>query len=309
VLVSFIFALFMSNQRHYAAGISAFVIWGFFSIPLRALHEYSAGEILYFRILFSLFVLIAVIGVFRRESVSETWALFKTLTIRQKKVVVSLTLLGAILLTVNWLTFIYIVNHINIKTASFAYLVCPVITAVLGFVLLKEKLSKAQWLAVSLCAISCVLIGINSTLELGYSILTALTYALYLISQRKNQGFDRMIVLGVQVLFSLILLSFLFSTLVDKVPVGGQFYLNIALIAIVFTVLPLFLNLYALNKINSATIGILMYINPIFNFTIAFLVFHETITLIQFVGYAMILIALFIFNYGYFHRLQVQTNK
>jgi chloramphenicol-sensitive protein RarD len=309
VLVSFIFALFMSNQRHYAAGISAFVIWGFFSIPLRALHEYSAGEILYFRILFSLFVLIAVIGVFRRESVSETWALFKTLTIRQKKVVVSLTLLGAILLTVNWLTFIYIVNHINIKTASFAYLVCPVITAVLGFVLLKEKLSKAQWLAVSLCAISCVLIGINSTLELGYSILTALTYALYLISQRKNQGFDRMIVLGVQVLFSLILLSFLFSTLVDKVPVGGQFYLNIALIAIVFTVLPLFLNLYALNKINSATIGILMYINPIFNFTIAFLVFHETITVIQFVGYAMILIALFIFNYGYFHRLQVQTNK
>jgi chloramphenicol-sensitive protein RarD len=309
VLVSFIFALFMSNQRHYAAGISAFVIWGFFSIPLRALHEYSAGEILFFRILFSLFVLIAVIGVFRRESVSETWALFKTLTIRQKKVVVSLTLLGAILLTVNWLTFIYIVNHINIKTASFAYLVCPVITAVLGFVLLKEKLSKAQWLAVSLCAISCVLIGINSTLELGYSILTALTYALYLISQRKNQGFDRMIVLGVQVLFSLILLSFLFSTLVDKVPVGGQFYLNIALIAIVFTVLPLFLNLYALNKINSATIGILMYINPIFNFTIAFLVFHETITVIQFVGYAMILIALFIFNYGYFHRLQVQTNK
>jgi chloramphenicol-sensitive protein RarD len=299
----------MSNQKHYVAGISAFVIWGFFSIPLRALHEYAAGEILYFRILFSLFVLIAVISGFRRKSISETWRVFQTLTLRQKQLMVSLTLLGGILLTVNWLTFIYIVNHINIKTASFAYLVCPVITAVLGFVLLKEKLTRAQWVAVSLCAVSCVMIGINSALELGYSILTALTYALYLISQRKNQGFDRMIVLGIQVLFSLILLSALFSTLVDEVPVDGQFYWIIGVIAVVFTVLPLFLNLYALNKINSATIGILMYINPIFNFSIAFLVFHETITFIQFVGYAIILIALFIFNYSYFQRLQLQANK
>jgi chloramphenicol-sensitive protein RarD len=69
-------------------------------------------------------------------------------------------------------------------------------------------------------------------------------------------------------------------------------------------VLPLFLNLYALNKINSATIGILMYINPLFNFTIALVVFHESIAAIQLVGYAVILIALVLFNYSYIRRFQ-----
>src|SRR5688572_25666438 len=240
----------MNSQKHYAAAVSAFVIWGFFSIPLRYLQPYSAGEILYYRILFSLAILAVVIVLFRRKSFKDDLLKLQSISLRARLTVLALTLAGGLLLTVNWLTFIYIVNNINIKTASFSYLICPVITAVLGFVLIHERLNRVQWIAVGLCAVSCVLIGINSALELGYSFLTALTYALYLISQRKNQGFDRMVVLAVQVCFSLLLLTVLFSTLVDTVPVSGQFYWLITLIAVVFTVLPLFLNLYALNKIN-----------------------------------------------------------
>jgi chloramphenicol-sensitive protein RarD len=296
----------MNNQKHYAAAISAFVIWGFFSIPLRYLQQYSAGEILYFRILFSLAILIFVIALFRRNSLRNDIITFQSISLRQKVSVVALTLVGGILLTVNWLTFIYIVNNINIKTASFSYLICPVITAVLGYVMISEKMTRLQWIAVFLCAISCVLIGINSALELGYSFLTALTYALYLISQRKNQGFDRMVILGIQVAFSLSILTAASEFLVKEIPTENSFYWTILVIAAVFTVLPLFLNLFALNKINSATIGILMYINPIFNFTIAFLVFSETISLIQFVGYLIILAALIIFNYPYIRQLSWQ---
>ncbi len=295
----------MNNQRHYTAAISAFVIWGFFSIPLRALREYSAGEILYFRIVFSLLVLLAVIAIFRKSSLKLNLDSFRALTPKKRVSVLVLTLAGGALLTVNWLTFIYIVNNINIKTASFSYLICPVITAVLGFVLIKERLSRMQWIAVLLCTISCILIGLNSALELGYSFLTALTYALYLISQRKNQGFDRMIVLCIQVGFSLILLSIIFPLLVDNVPVSGRFYGFILLIAVMFTVVPLFLNLYALNRINSATIGILMYINPIFNFTVAFVIFKENITALQLLGYVIILVALVLFNLPYLKRLQI----
>ena len=217
-----------------------------------------------------------------------------------------LTLAGGALLCVNWLTFIYIVNAINIKTASFSYLICPVFTAVLAYFLIHERLSTLQWISVGLCAASCVLIGLNSAVELGYSFLTAFTYALYLVSQRKNQGFDRIIALCVQVMFSFILLNFVYGYLIEEIPRSGQFYGIITIIAIFFTVLPLFLNLYALNKINSATIGILMYINPIINFTIAFLVFHERITVLQGVGYLIIIIALILFNYHQVKRLQVQ---
>lgn len=299
----------MNSQKHYTAAISAFVIWGFLSIPLRSLTAFSAGEILYFRIAFSLVVLIFIIALFRKESLRNDLRLLLSLAPARRWGIISLTLIGGALLTVNWLTFIYIVNHINVKTASFSYLICPVITAVLGYLMLAERMTRVQWIAVLLCALSCVLIGLNSTLELGYSFLTAFTYALYLISQRKNRGFDRMVVLCVQVIFSLLIMTLIYPWLVDKLPTTLVFYELTFLIAVVFTVLPLFLNLYALNRINSATIGILMYINPIFNFTIAFVVFKENITFIQLLGYLIILGALVLFNIPYLRKLELLKSR
>ena len=294
----------MTNKKHYAAAISAFIVWGFFSIPLRALSDYSAGQILFFRIVFSLAVLVVVVLGFRRSSLQKDRDTLKTLSSNERTKVIALTLAGGLLLTVNWLTFIYIVNNINIKTASFSYLICPVITAVLGYVLIKERLTQIQWLAVFLCAVSCVIMGMNSRLELGYSILTAVTYALYLISQRINQGFDRLVVLGIQIAFSFIILSMVSNLLVPSVPHELSFYGIILVIAVFFTVLPLFLNLFALNRINSATIGILMYLNPLFNFTVAFVVFKEQISNLQLVGYGVILGALILFNLQNFRKLQ-----
>jgi chloramphenicol-sensitive protein RarD len=293
------------TRKHYAAAVIAFIIWGFFSIPLRALKAYSSGDILYFRILFSALVLLIIIFGFRRKAIQRDVATLNAMSKAGRRKVILLTLAGGLLLTVNWLTFIYIVNNINIKTASFSYLICPVMTAVLGYVLIKEKLTVLQWIAVALCTLSCVLMGLHSTLELGYSFLTALTYALYLISQRKNQGFDRMVVLGIQVLFSFLILSTVATYLVDVIPTAVDFYVIIVTIAIAFTVLPLFLNLFALNRINSATIGILMYINPLLNFTLAFIVFHESITLLQVAGYSIILLALVVFNVENFKKMQM----
>jgi chloramphenicol-sensitive protein RarD len=294
----------MNNRKHYAAAIAAFLIWGFFSIPLRALIEYSAGEILYFRILFSLLVLIIIIAGFKRKVVKTEWQIFRSLPSSQRNTVTMLTLAGGALLTINWLIFIYIVNNINIKTASFSYLICPVITAILGYVLIKEKMTVLQWIAVGLCSVSCLLVGMSSAAELGYSFFTAFTYALYLITQRKNQGFDRIVMLGIQTAFSFIILSVAVGYLVDEVPVEPKFYMIILIIAVAFTVLPLFLNLFALNRIKSATIGILMYLNPMVNFSVAFFLFNEHVDNLQITGYFIIAIALVIFNYQYFKKIK-----
>jgi len=294
----------MNNKKHYAAAIAAFVGWGFFSIPLRALQRYPAGEILYFRILFSALIMLVIVFAFKRADWRNDWSALKALSKPERNNVILLTLAGGALLSVNWLLFIYTVNNINIRTASFAYLICPVLTAILAYFLLGEQLALFQWIAVGICTLSCVLIGFQSAPELGYSLFTALSYALYLVSQRKTQGFDRMISLGIQVIFSLMILTVFFGQLVDEVPVAGKFYGIIIMIAGLFTVLPLFLNLYALNKINSGTIGILMYLNPLFNFSVAFLVFHETLNLAQLVGYTAIVIALIVFNYKNFGKMR-----
>jgi chloramphenicol-sensitive protein RarD len=111
----------MNNKKHYLAAITAFFIWGFFPLPLKALSAYSSGQILYFRILFSLVTLAFVIFGFKRADVVTEWLKFKALTPTNRRATVVLTLGGAILLTINWLTFIYVVNHVNVKSASFAY--------------------------------------------------------------------------------------------------------------------------------------------------------------------------------------------
>jgi chloramphenicol-sensitive protein RarD len=299
----------MDNRKHYLAAISAFVIWGFFSIPLRAVDDYPVGEILFFRIMLSALVLIAIVLVGKKKEFRKNLDFLRTFPLPQRNRVIVLTLSGGVLLIVNWLLFIFVVNSINIKTASFSYMICPVITAVLGFLILQERLSILQWSAVGMCAISCLLIGINSTAELFYSFLTAFVYALYLVSQRKNQGFDRIIILAIQVTFAVFILLFFYSSLISEVPATGKFYGTMFLIATVFTVLPLFLNLYALNRINAATIGILLYLNPIFNFTVALLIFNEVVNLIQIVGYFIIVIALVVFNYPTFRKYQLSIEK
>jgi chloramphenicol-sensitive protein RarD len=294
----------VNNARHYLTAIAAFVIWGFFSLPLRAISDYSVGAILYFRILFSCLVLVVIVFGFKRVDIRKDLVVFRSLSRSDRNSAILLTIAGGALLIINWLSFIYIVNNVNVKTASFAYMICPVITALLGYLMLNEKLTNIQWTAVALCAISCVFMGISSGLELGYSFLTAFTYAVYLVSQRRNQGFDRMIILGIQVLFSFMVLSLFYNTLIEEIPAGTRFYGFTFMIAVVFTVLPLFLNLFALNRINSATIGILLYLNPIFNFSIAFIVFKESVNMIQIIGYSIIVVAIILFNYPTFKRVR-----
>jgi len=299
----------MNNKNQYLAAVSAFLIWGFLPWLLKSLAGYTANEILYFRIFFSSIVLVLIVGVIRNSKLRKDIATFRSYPSSDKTRVVALWLSGGLLLTINWLVFIYCVNNVNIRTASFSYLICPVLTAVLGYVVLKEKMSPMQWTAVLLCAISCILMGLNSVNELGYSIVIGSTYAFYLILQRLYKEFDRITVLSVQILFSFLLLNIFFGSLTSSLPTDTSFYVITAIIGAAFTVLPLFLNLYALTGVSSATVGILMYINPIVNFTIAFLVFDEKVSSLQIIGYSIIAVALVLFNSQNFRKLQALTTS
>lgn len=295
----------MNSRKYYAAAISAFTIWGFLPMALKSLAGFPSGSILYFRICFSCVVLVLVLGLFRRKPLQRDVQLLRQMDSVARRNSILMMLAGGFLLTVNWLVFIYTVNEVNIRTASFSYLICPVITAALGFVILKERMSTTQWVALGLCALSCVIMGINSVTELGYSITTAFTYALYLVLQRRSGTLDRMTVLGVQILFSFFLMNMFYGYLIDTVPTDTRFYYTTFIIGAVFTILPLFLNLYALIGINSATVGVLMYLNPIINFTIAFLLFDEQVTPLQITGYTIIAAALVLFNFQNFKKLKV----
>jgi chloramphenicol-sensitive protein RarD len=77
-----------------------------------------------------------------------------------------------------------------------------------------------------------------------------------------------------------------------------SFWLTIVVISIFFTIIPLFLSLYALIGMPSSTLGIIIYINPIVAFAVAFFYFHEGISLLQLYSYSLLLVAVIVFNWA-----------
>ncbi len=288
----------MNINKYYAAAIAAFVIWGFIPLPLRALTGYPSGQILYFRILVSVLSLLAILFTFKRKEANKTWQNFKTSRFAAKRKFLLLTLTGGLLLTANWLLFIYVINHISIQTASFSYLLCPILTAVLGFLILKEPLRTNQWLAIGMSLLSCGLIGVSSVMNLLFSLLIASTYAFYLISQRVLKDYDKIVLLTLQLLLAFILIGPFYGYFQAEGAVipDLKFFGFIAVLSLVFTVLPLFLNLFALKELTSGTIGILMYLNPILNFLLAFLYFGEKATVQQSIAYVLIFLSIILYN-------------
>jgi chloramphenicol-sensitive protein RarD len=282
----------------YAAGIAAFIIWGFIPFPLKALADYPSGLILYFRVALSVTLLLFICLFFRRDTIKQTYSLVKASAVKEKRRFIVYTLLGGILLTINWLTFIYVVNHIDIQTGSFSYLLCPILTAVLGFLLLKEELRPNQWLAIGLGIISCVLIGTGELTSLLFSLMIALSYAFYLITQRILRAYDKIVLLTLQLLLAFLFIGPFYSFFKgdSTIVLDGGFFLKVSILSALFTVLPLFLNLFALKELTSGTIGILMYINPIMNFVIAFLYFNEETTFVKAMAYVLIFISVIIYN-------------
>jgi chloramphenicol-sensitive protein RarD len=80
------------------------------------------------------------------------------------------------------------------------------------------------------------------------------------------------------------------------VPTEPLFYGCLLIIVIFFTIIPLFLNLYALKGINSSTVGIMIYINPIINFLLALFYYNEQVSLLQLCSYFLILVSIVVFN-------------
>jgi chloramphenicol-sensitive protein RarD len=286
----------LNTTKYYLAAITAYAVWGFFSLVLKPLHAYSSVDILFYRVFSCALLMLLINFLFRREKCRETFQLFKQMPLQKKRRAVFLNVAGSIFLTGNWFSFIYVMNHISIKATSLAYMVCPILTTLLAFILLHEKLSKLQWSAVLLSISGCLLLSYADITDMLFSIVIGFSYACYLISQRENTGFDKFIILSFHIVSSAFILLPFFPAFSGTPPAEGKFYFYIVIIAVFFTIIPLFLNLYALLGMNSSTAGMLLNINPIIAFILAIMFFHEPISLLQIVGYAIIFIAVIVFN-------------
>lgn len=287
---------FVQINKYYLSALSAFTIWGFFSLALKPLHDYPSLDILFYRVFLATALLLLINVSFRYDVVKENVKVFRSLSQKDKRKFLTLTVVGGFLLVLNWYLFMFALNHVSLNSASFAYLICPIITTILAFFILKEKLSFWQWFSVVLCLISCAILSYGDLTGLIYSLIIAVTFALYLISQRKNNLFDKFIVLSIQMTIASIVLAPFFPLYSGTTPNESIFYILMIVIVVLFTIIPLFLNLYALKGMNSSAVGILMYTNPLINFLLGIFYFHEKMTTAHIISFSLILLSIVIFN-------------
>lgn len=284
--------------RCFLAAIISVVTWGFFSIPLRKIQHYPSDEILYYRIFTSLIFTWSFIALFRVKQVKSDLDYFFSLDKIGRRKLIILCLLSGLLISGNWFTYIYAVNNVNLKSAAFAYMVCPLITAFAGFLILKERLSLLKLVALGIASVSILILAQGSLRDVLWSVIVAALYSFFLIVQKVMSRMDKLNMLGLQLFIATVLMFPFFLYSFRSFPLDTYFWIDIVIIAIFFTIIPLYLSLYALIGMPSSTLGIIIYLNPIVAFAVAFFYFHEGISLHQLYAYSLLLAAVIVFNWN-----------
>ena len=287
----------MKDTKHYAAVVTASFIWGLFAFVLKPLARWPPQDILFNRVFLSALLIVLLGVLFRRRTWASDRRIFLSLGPSEQRGLVLQALGGGFLLTGNWFLYIYVLNTLSIKAASMAYLVCPVLTTVLSFFLLRERLTIRQWGAVGLSGAGCLLLAFGHLTDLGYSMAIAIFYALYLIVQRKNYGTDKLNSLTIQIAFAALLLLPFYPVYRGPVPSAPMFYILITVIAVCLTIIPLLLSLYGLERLSSSTVAIILYINPLMGFVIAVSFYGERIDWQQGLAYGIIVVSILLFNW------------
>lgn len=285
------------------AVILAFVIYGLFSLPLKSIDEFPVLEILLSRLLIAS-VLIALVSLFfRRKITLESIQIYRNSTLKQKRTMWLVNCFSALMLAINWYLFIYVMNNISVNATALAYMLCPIITTILAYIFLKDRLSGWQWVAIGMSVFSCILLGLGDFTTVFYSFVIGLSYAIYLVLQKNNQQLDRFFTLTFQIICGTLMLLPLFfypESGPEKTPF---FYGIVFIIAGLFTILPMYLNVYSLNKLNSSTAGVFIYMNPIISFMLALFYFKEAMDTPKIIAYSIVFVSVILFNFKMISQL------
>ena len=277
-------------NRRIALGIGAYVLWGVLPIYWKALEAVGSIEILAHRIVWSMVLLVAVIGLRR------SWPQVRSLSRRS---LIRLLIAGA-LLTLNWATYIWAVNNGHIVESSLGYFINPLLNVALGVVIFHERLDTVQWLAIGLAAAGVIYMTIAVGALPWIALVLATSFGLYALLKKQMFELDPFesltIEIGLVLVPALIFLAALAGKGEGAFGTGGTRLTLLLLFTGVATALPLLLFGAAATRIPLSTIGLLQYIAPSMQFLIGVFVYNEVVGRDRLVGFILVWIALAIYT-------------
>ena len=279
----------MNKGIIYAA--SAYVLWGLLPLYWKALQDVPAGQILAHRIAWSL-VFVGLILTARHN-----WGWLRG-AVRQPRIVLTFVLSG-ILLGINWFTYIWSVNAGFIVETSLGYFINPLVSVLLGYLILKEKLRSTQWLALSVALAGVLYLTFSYGAFPWIALTLAFSFGTYgLIRKTAALNSAEGLMMETAVLF-VPAVGFL---LLQEFRGTGAFAhdglpTDLLLIgAGVVTSVPLLLFASGARRITMTSLGLLQYIAPTLQFLIGVLIYHEAFGLDRIVGFGLIWLALILYS-------------
>ncbi|RSK26745.1 EamA family transporter RarD [Bacillus sp. HMF5848] len=273
----------------------AYVVWGLLPMYWKWVETVPALEILAHRIIWSfLFVIFLLTVLIRRAGLmKQVQAVF---TDRRQLISVGL---ASVFISLNWGTYIFAVNSHQIVEASLGYYINPLVAVMLGMIVLKERLTSAQWLSFVLAGIGVTYMTISYGQVPWIAIVLAFSFGLYGLAKKLTK-LDSLLGVSFETLFVMpISLFYIFTVQANG---SGSFInggLSTTLLLIgagVVTAMPLLWFGIGAQKIPLSMVGFLQYIAPTLQLTIGVLLYSEPFTKTDLISFSFIWIALTIFT-------------
>ncbi|MGZ9220943.1 MAG: EamA family transporter RarD, partial [Anaerolineales bacterium] len=271
-------------------GIAAYALWGFFPIYWKLLHQVPALQVIGHRIGWSFILLIAFI-LFTKQ-----WREFRSAALTSRNI--GIYSIAGVLLTVNWLVYVWGVNAGFIVETSLGYFINPLLSMLLGVIFLRERLRPVQWIPVALAAAGVLYLTLAYGRPPWIALTLAFTFGFYgFVKKLAPLGSLYGLTLETGIVFpsALIYLAFVEFTNMGAFLHDGALVDLLLIGAGLVTTIPLLMFASAAKQIPLTVVGILQYIAPTLQFLIGVFIYHEPFDRSRLVGFGLVWLALIIF--------------
>ena len=279
------------ERRGYLYGLIAYAIWGFFPIYFKLLRPASPFEILAQRVIWSVvFISLLLIATRHRRFLGGI------LRDRRRLGLISL---AAVLIAVNWGTYILGVNSSRVVETALGYFITPLVVVLLGVTVQRERLRAWQWIAVGIGALAVAVLTVDYGRLPYIALILAASFGSYsLIKKRLGlpPAEGLFIESAVLALPALAFLVWLQATGGMKFGHVSALHTTLLVLSGLLTAVPLLLFAAAANRVPLVGIGILQYVAPILQLACGVLIFHEPMPAARLAGFGLVWIALVIFT-------------
>ena len=278
-----------STRRGTLYGIAAYGLWGLFPLYWPLLEPAGAVEILAHRIVWSLVVVVALLALGGRVAALRGLG---------RRAYVLLTV-AAVVITFNWGTYIWGVNNEHVVETSLGYFINPLVTVLLGVVVLRERLRPAQWTAVGLGAVAVVVLTVDYGRPPWIALVLAFSFGTYgLLKKKADVGAAESLAVetGVLVLPAAGYLLWLSGQGAGTFGTDGVAHAVLLAGAGLVTAVPLLFFSAAATRVPLTTLGLLQYLAPTFQFAIGVFLYGEPLPPARLVGFVLVWAALAVFT-------------